>query len=246
MELVLQRKLRIVLVVIACVLMGGALCPAGAADVTVCTENLFNYGIPEDVQRLRYPERTLQQVRGRILRQEKALLSRMAACDIVAVQEVVGDEQQRALSALDRLGRLLSQSTGRRYSALVADSSDVIRNGFLFRSDGDLSEAQFDGAHTSDPLPRIPRFGEVHWKRGPAELVVELRQEELRQEAGSPPGSEAPAGGVPPASLLPPGDCTGGGAPPPLHSPRAGAPPHHPPRSRPRSARQGKLSFQPP
>ena len=195
MEVVLQRKLRIVLIVIACVLTGGALCPAGAADVTVCTENLFNYGIPEDVQRIRYPERTLQQVRGRILRQEKALVTRMAACDIVAVQEVVGDEQQRALSALDRLGRLLSQSTGRRYSAFVADSSDVIRNGFLLRSDGDLSEAQFDGAHTSDPLPRIPRFGEVHWKRGPAELVVELRQEELRQEAGSPRGSDAPRKG---------------------------------------------------
>src|SRR3989442_14986695 len=100
MELVLQRKLRIVLVVIACVLIGGALCPAGAADVTVCTENLFNYGIPEDVQRLRYPERTLQQVRGRILRQEKALLTRMAECDILAEQEAVAYEQQAAVPAV--------------------------------------------------------------------------------------------------------------------------------------------------
>jgi predicted extracellular nuclease len=147
---------------------------APAVELAVCTQNLWNYGLPEDVKRLRDPAASLASVRERLLRQEEALVERLAVCDIVAVQEVVADRDDRALGALAGLAARLAGKTGRRYAARVAESRDVIRNGFLYREDGPFEPRAFVGDHSGKRLPSIEGYAAIRWDRGPAELLIEV------------------------------------------------------------------------
>ena len=149
---------------------------AAADEVTVCTQNLWNYGLPEVVQKLRRRADRIASIRASLARQEQALAARLSGCDIIAFQELLGEDDHQARAALDRLGAVLEERTGHLYRGRMADTRDVIRNGFLLRTDAALTEVSFDGRHSSDRLPSIPAFPQVSWDRGPAELVVELRQ----------------------------------------------------------------------
>ena len=144
-----------------------------AATLTVCTQNLWNYGLEPDVLRLRRSGAAPAKVAARLERQERELVARMKGCDLIAVQEIVGDETARAQEALDGLARRLGQSTGHRFTARVADTNDVIRNGFILRADGGLKEVRFEGAHAADALPRVRGFPRARWERGPAEILIE-------------------------------------------------------------------------
>src|SRR5262249_52991665 len=106
---------------------------ASAGELTVCTQNLWNYGVPEAVHKLRRPEDEITKIRADLAKQEQALAERLAGCDIIAVQELLGEGDTQARSALNRLIRVLDQRTGQRYLGRMADTRDVIRNGFLVR-----------------------------------------------------------------------------------------------------------------
>lgn len=150
--------------------------PAGPAmdrTVVVCTQNLWNYGLPESVKRLRRPDVPLDSLRASLEKQEEALAARLSRCDLVAVQELVGDDEE-ARRGLDRLAQVLSRKAGRPYRARLADTRDVIRNGFLIRTEGRFREIEFVGRHSRDRLPSVRGFSKGAWDRGPAEIVVEV------------------------------------------------------------------------
>lgn len=163
---------------------------SGGPELKVCTQNLWNYGLAADVRRLRRPEASLASVKARLERQERALVERLGGCDVIAVQELVGDDDARARTALERLGRLLEERTGHPYAVRTADTRDVIRNGFLFREDAAFAEAGFEGRHTKDTLPAVRGFPRAHWDRGPAELVLDLRPRRRIAAAGGAKGRD--------------------------------------------------------
>lgn len=145
--------------------------PIAERTLTLCTQNLWNYGLPEAVHRLRMPEADLGTLRARLEAQEAALTSRLSGCDLVAVEELVGDESE-ARSGLENLARSLSTRTGHPYEARTADTRDVIRNGFLVRRDAAFRETEFLGRHSNDRLPVVRGYARGKWDRGPAEIVL--------------------------------------------------------------------------
>lgn len=189
-------------VIAALVLSLAAVRPCGAGGVTICTQNLWNYGVAEDVQRLRRSETSLRKVRSDLERQERGLLARLEECDVVALQEIVGDREASAGRALDRLARLLAERTGHRYETRLADTGDVIRNGFLVRTDGAWVIEGFAGNHSGDRLPALRGFPRVAWDRGPAEIVLEMRAGRADRAAGS---AERAGEGERPAEAAPGG-----------------------------------------
>ena len=64
----------------------------------------------------------------------------------MAVQELVGETEAAAGAALTRLAQRLGAAEGHPYTARTADSNDVIRNGFLIRTDGPFRVIEFNGS----------------------------------------------------------------------------------------------------
>lgn len=145
--------------------------PRGRSDLVVCSQNLANYGsfaatkarvshmLPEDFEE-----------------KEESLIKRFSKrkCDIIAVQEVLGDEGD-AKEALDKLGSLLRAKTGRIFGSVVGQSFDPSsRVGFLYALD--RVEKLLTVSYAKVELPKLvpdqrPRF----FPRGPLELQVRVK-----------------------------------------------------------------------
>ena len=156
--------------------------PADAAELRLCTQNLWNFGLPEEVHRHRRPDASLEVVRRDLVRQTADLAARLAACDVVAVQEVVGETEAAARAGLAPLTAALQHATGESWTGYLAEATDVIRNGFLVRENGRAVVTSFEGA--APAMPRVPGFEPARWTRAPAEI-------ELRWNVGEKPGTTA-------------------------------------------------------
>ena len=146
--------------------------PRGPSDVTICTQNLENYGSFEDSAR-RKVGLTFEGYRIK----EAALAERFrkAGCDVIAVQEVVGKSESVALKALERLAGEMRRRSGRVFEARVAPSNDPsLRNGYLVARD--RAEIVNTVAYHRVELPKTSlRQKQRFFSRGPFELQLQVK-----------------------------------------------------------------------
>ncbi|MFM1847217.1 MAG: hypothetical protein RL417_691 [Pseudomonadota bacterium] len=146
--------------------------PRGPAELTVCTQNLENYGSFEDSAR-RKVGLTIDEYRIK----EAAIAERIrkTGCDVVAIQELVGKPEQVAAKALERLLKEVNRRSGRFFDYRAAPSNDPnLRNAFLVAKDraeivNTLSYAKIELPKTS--LRQKQRF----FSRGPFEIQLMVR-----------------------------------------------------------------------
>jgi endonuclease/exonuclease/phosphatase family metal-dependent hydrolase len=122
----------------------------GAHEVTICSQNLHNYGIFKDVKR---------QVDGmnqaKLRKQTLALAARFekAQCDIIAFQELLGKPGMGLEKGLNQLQKEL-QKDGRKYDFVYGDGEDkYTRVGYLYATNV-ASEVK----RTSYRRVELPRF----------------------------------------------------------------------------------------
>lgn len=140
--------------------------------ITVCSQNLERYGAYDVFMRLNAGDSALN-----FGEKEAALVERFrsAGCDVVAVQEVLGNTESEASKSISSLAAAVSAGTGRSYKGLVGDTNDsFIRCGFLF--DAERLELKETISYRDDELPKLsphqrPRF----FARLPLEIRVSLK-----------------------------------------------------------------------
>ncbi len=146
--------------------------PRGKAELVVCTQNLENYGRYADVKR-RMPGVSISAFK----KKEAALIARfaLAGCDVIAVQELLGSEEQDARGALAELARGLAARTGRTYEVIVGESNDPqIRQGFITAVD--RAEIINKVSYAKAELPKISEDQKQRFfSRGPVELQLRVR-----------------------------------------------------------------------
>ncbi len=94
-------------------------------ELRLCSQNLFNYGAEE---------RKKKRKKGAREKQRDFLVARFLAadCDVIAVQEVIGETEREAKTILGSLADSLSARSERKFVPYVTSGrSDRIRNGFL-------------------------------------------------------------------------------------------------------------------
>lgn len=138
----------------------------GPPELIICTQNLYNYGLPQQTKRAQ-----------RQADQKRDLISRMqeARCDLIAVQEVTGRDERQAQRIVDDLAKTLTMVTGKKFIGLLGESrNDRIRNGFLLsdRAGSVLSSRSF----FRRSLPALETRGPAQsFMRGPLALLLEVK-----------------------------------------------------------------------
>jgi len=146
--------------------------PRGEVELTVCTQNLENYGVLPSVQR-----RVKNATREDIIDKEAALIKRFmtAKCDVIAVQEVIGKNEAEVRTVLAHLALLLQRRTNRFFDVRPGTSIDgVINVGVLVAKDrADILNTL---SYSRVELPKLitkqrPRF----FARGPLEVQLDVK-----------------------------------------------------------------------
>jgi endonuclease/exonuclease/phosphatase family metal-dependent hydrolase len=138
--------------------------------LTICSQNLANYGLPEEVA-----QRVTSKKGFPLEEREKLLVKRFqeAGCQIIAVQEVVGRTAESARAGLNRLAEILSEMSGKQFVPILggANKGDV-RIGFLVATENLIVErvVSYAGA-LLPPLEKGEQFQRL--SRGP--LVLQVR-----------------------------------------------------------------------
>lgn len=149
--------------------------PRGRPEVTICSQNLANYGVPAAMTR-RMPDMNASGIREK----ENALVRRFmeAGCDVIAVQEVLGSDEEEALAGLVKLAKALALATGRTFEATVGASNDqIIRQGVLIARDRAELVNKVSYAHAE--LPKIaPEQRQRFFARGPLEVQLRVKAQD--------------------------------------------------------------------
>jgi endonuclease/exonuclease/phosphatase family metal-dependent hydrolase len=144
----------------------------GEPELTICSQNLQNYGLLQDMRS------KSSAIDAQALKEKEASLIRRflrARCDVIAVQELLGKNEEVATQALQQLADAIKQRTNRIFNVKTGASNDrLLRNGYLVARDrasilNTLSLAKVE-------LPRIsdrqkPRF----FPRGPLEIQLSVK-----------------------------------------------------------------------
>jgi predicted extracellular nuclease len=107
--------------------------PRGASDLTVCSQNLKMYGTYATIK-VRNPSYTKSEHADKIA----ALVERFDAanCDVIALQEVMGEKEPDAKAALDELAKALGKKDNRVFVSRVAPPAEGgMTLGFLIAED---------------------------------------------------------------------------------------------------------------
>ena len=146
--------------------------PRGASEVTICSQNLNNYGLLPDVVR-----RTPSMSAERLADKEVGLVKRFvkAGCDIVAVQEVLGRDEETSNKALTRLATKLHFSSNRSWDVVTGPSNDpMLRNGYVFAKD--RAEMLSRLSYAKVELPKmIEQEKPRSFSRGPLEVQFAVK-----------------------------------------------------------------------
>ena len=149
--------------------------PRGPAEVTVCSQNLQNYG-PFRLAALRDARLTPENYHQK----ELALIERFVAagCDVIALQELIGKTDDQLTKALQRLADLLRRRTNRFFDLRIAPSNDkILHNAYLVAKD--RAEILSTLSYRKVELPKIsfkqrPRY----FSRGPFEMQISVKGRE--------------------------------------------------------------------
>jgi len=144
----------------------------GAPELTVCSQNLENYGAYPDAL-ARSPGLTDFDLQHK----ERDLITRFihVGCDVIAVQEVLGKGEEKALIALSRLAELLRKASGRIYEVKTGPSNDPMsRVGFLVAKD--RAEIINLVSYNNIELPKISEKQKPRdFSRGPLEIQLSVK-----------------------------------------------------------------------
>ncbi|MBX7139051.1 MAG: hypothetical protein K1X83_13840 [Oligoflexia bacterium] len=146
--------------------------PRGKPELTICSQNLNNYGLMNDV-RGRLPGFS----ESDLARKEQALISRFVSqgCDVIALQELLTKNEEGGSAALARLAGLLRRSTNRIFDYRAGSSHDPLsRVGFLVAADraSILNVVSFDNVE----LPKLSDKQKPRdFSRGPLELQLGVK-----------------------------------------------------------------------
>ncbi len=134
-------------------------------ELVVCSQNLFRFADKQGKRR-----DVLQREK-----QKKFLITRMkeAACDVVALQELMGARQEEALEIAIELAKALGERTDRKFRAFAGRSKDKYStNGFLVAED--IGSVEDVDSHWRERLPKLqPRGPAGSFTRGPLSLVLQ-------------------------------------------------------------------------
>ncbi len=145
--------------------------PRGLPDLTICSQNLNNYGIKK------LSMMKLGITSEEYLAKQKAIAQRIVhtRCDVVALQEIVSRSEEEGKQALTELAEVVSLLGGRHFEVKVGSSNEsTIRNGFMVAKDrADIINSL---SYTKVELPKIsdkqkPRF----FLRSPIEIQITAR-----------------------------------------------------------------------
>ncbi len=142
--------------------------PRGLPDITICTQNLGLFGTFSDSE-IRQPSLTKEEYKIKL----NSLVERFmrARCDIIAVQEVLG-EKTEAFKALLTLRERLRKKWNRFFNIVNGDGEYASRCAFLFAID--KVELLHSVTYQGVELPKInPQDASRSFPRAP--LEVQLR-----------------------------------------------------------------------
>lgn len=146
--------------------------PRGAPELTICSQNLANYGQLTDII-----GRVAGMDNDTFYEKEAALARRIATtgCDVIAVQEVIGKNEAQGEEALGNLAKQIQRFNNRMYEVHAGPSNDPMsRVGFLVAKD--RAEVVNYLTYMKIELPKLtekekPRL----FARGPYELQISVK-----------------------------------------------------------------------
>jgi hypothetical protein len=146
--------------------------PRGLPELTVCSQNLENYGRLADVKR-----RMKGFDQGRLDEKERALAKRIvrAKCDVVALQELIGKDKERAEEGVQALLQTIRGMSNRIFEYRIAPSNDRrLRLAFLVAKD--RAEILSTLSYSRVVLPKIAEKQKPReFARGPYEIQLQVK-----------------------------------------------------------------------
>ncbi|MCB0324103.1 MAG: hypothetical protein KDD69_11045 [Bdellovibrionales bacterium] len=146
--------------------------PRGQPEMRVCSLNLDNYSLRDEVRRVLKDKQALKQFR----RKERELVKAITEehCTVVAVQAVIGTSLKRAHEGLAALADKLSEAGEFKWQAyLGASNHRLVFNGFLV-SDFNGQKVETTVSHAGHPVLHAGQFQETEFYRGPFEIVLSV------------------------------------------------------------------------
>lgn len=150
--------------------------PRGPVNLTICSQNLMNYKATEKSSvRLETLPADLQRKIEGLLRRFEA-----AQCDVIAVQEVLGNKEEEARNSLRHLATILSIRTGRQFDFIVSPGDhEPSRVGYMVAKDS--AEVLNSMAFSKVELPKLsPNEKTRFFVRTPLELQLRTKDPEGR------------------------------------------------------------------
>lgn len=142
----------------------------GEPEMTLCTQNLKNYGLPSRVL-----ART-GMMGAELETKEKALVSRflVAKCDVIVVQELLATSEKEGADAAERLVKVLRSGLGRDFDFRVATSGDrYIRNAIFVAKD--IGKILSSVTYQRVALPKIVEEEKTRFfERAPFEVQAQI------------------------------------------------------------------------
>ena len=135
-----------------------------------CTQNLFNFGLPEDVK-LRDKKKTV----GFLRNQEKHLIARFieAKCDLIAIQEILSQHDRNTDYVLKKIARHIFVKTNKKFLYNTGKSNDIAKLGYLF--DASIFKMNFASSYANYILPKLNDFERNrYFQRGPLRIDLEV------------------------------------------------------------------------
>lgn len=134
--------------------------------LTICTQNLHNFGIFRQKKELKKHRE-----------QRKYLVKRFvdAQCDIIAFQELYGNGEAEPKKNLNYLVEYLKRSSKRNFTGVPGKTnSPMIRNGFIY-DENKLHFLKLDNYYR-ESLPKLNMLGPSrNFLRGPVGLTVQMK-----------------------------------------------------------------------
>ena len=146
--------------------------PRGEPELVLCSQNLANYGTLASVR-----ERVANATQEMLNEKEAALVKRFAdtRCDVIAVQELLGKEDEIAQATLRHLALLLQRRVNRFFETQVgASEGGKLHVGFLVARD--RAEILNHLSYAKVELPKLnPKQRPRYFSHGPLEIQIEVK-----------------------------------------------------------------------
>jgi hypothetical protein len=154
--------------------------PRGEPELVVCSVNLNNYSTAKQVKKA---TRGKQGKKSRLRKKERSFVEAVnsAACQVIAVQGIVGAGIPGALEGLDRLQQQLSEGSDAAWKYYLGDSNH--KSGFnAFFIQGKHIEVVTVRYLEDLALAQFEQFKEDEVFRGPIEVELKVKSKEHRQD----------------------------------------------------------------